>query len=164
MDTDTVYLDGAERIMNLAKTTFGSLFTYYLGAPDIIPESAMPALIVVKVAGTVTVDATMTDLVTEQVMIHMMVNGKIGYGTPDDDDTVMRQLFTMIEGRDPVTGFFLPTSLMYALRFNITLGNAILDSDIATNYDVTPRPDQPTITEGLVVVTISERVLVPNRV
>jgi len=164
MDGQNVYLDGAQRLKNVVEGVFGQLFkAYFIGSPDVIPEAALPAVVFQKVSGKVTLGPTMTDELTETVMAHFLVNGKDGFGTPDDDNTVMRQLFTLIEGRDPATGQYLPTSLMYAIRQNLTLDETVITHEETINYDVTPRVDQPTIVEAIVTVAIQERVLVPNR-
>ena len=164
MDESEVYLDGAQRVMALTKQTFGNLFnSYFLGAVTVIPTAALPSCIVVKTAGSFKVSATMTDDVTEQIMVHLLLNGLDGFGTPDDDNTIMRKLFTLVEGRDPTTGYFMPTSLMYALRNNLTLNSKIINNSVTTNYTVTPRTDQPSLVEGIITVTINERIIVPNR-
>lgn len=163
MDEEQAYLDGAQRIMKYVKQTFKDTFTYFIGSPDEIPEDALPCLVVQKVAGQVSIGATNTDDLTEQIMIHILVNGKEGFNTPDDDDTVMRQLFNLVEARDPVTGSYKPTTLMYILRHNLTLGNTVINNDVETNYDVTPRAALPSIVEGIVIVTLYEKIYVLNR-
>src|SRR5579885_1321814 len=109
MEDSQVYLDGAQRLKNVVESNFGTLFNaYFIGAPDAIPEAAMPCVVFHKIAGKIsTSQRTMTDDMVEQVLIHIIVNGKDGFGTPDDDNTVERQLFTLIEGRDPSTGNYL---------------------------------------------------------
>lgn len=160
MDDAQVYLDGAQRLKNVVEAQCGSLFKeYFIGVPDAIPEAALPCVILYKVAGKISLSQrTGTDDLVEQVMIHIILNGKDGFGTPDDDNTVMRQLFTTVEGRDPQTGNYLPTSIMYAIRQNLTLGGSVYNHDEEMNYDVTPRPDQPNLVEAIITVTIYEHV------
>lgn len=157
-------LDASQNIRNMIQDRFKSLFNaYYIGIPDAIPEAAMPCVIIQKNSGTITVGATMTDERIEDIEIHIAFNGKIGWGTVSDDDTVMRQLQNFIEGLDPTTGYYLDGSLMGVLRTNLTIGSTIINNDMSINYDITPRTDQPSICEAIVTITIEERVLVPNR-
>lgn len=165
MDESQVKLDGAQTIRNLLFSSFGNLFnSYFIGAPDLIPEAAFPCVVIQRVHTSYRAGATMTDEVTEDIMVHVLANGKIGWGTPDDDDTAMRVLQNLVEGRDPVTGYLLSTSVIGTLRKNITFGSTIIDNEIEVNYDVTPRPDgQSTIVEAVLTVKTTERVFLPNR-
>ena len=165
MDLGDAYLDGAQRLKNAIEKQFGSLFNaYFVGAPvDVIPDAAMPAIVFQKVSGKVVASATGTDDLTEVIMVHLLVNGKDGFGTPDDDNNVMRQLFTLVEGRDPDTANYMPTTIMGVIRQNFTLDETVINHDEQVNYDVTPRQDQPTVVECIITVTMYERVLVGNR-
>jgi hypothetical protein len=164
MEESQVYLDGAQRLRNVIEDKFGDTFNaYFIGSPDIIPNAAMPCIVFHKIAGKVSLGATMTDDLVEQVLIHILVNGKSGFGSPDNDDTVERQLFTLVEGRDPSTGNYLPTSIMYAIRQNLTLSSTVINHDEEMNYNITERPDQPSIQEAIITVTIYERIIVANR-
>lgn len=165
MDNAQVYLDGAQRLKNVVEAQCGSLFNaYFLGAPDAIPEAAMPCIIFHKVAGKISLsDRTGTDDLIEQVMIHIMLNGKDGFGSPDDDNSVDRKLFTTVEGRDPQAGTYLPTSIMYAIRQNLSLGGTVYNHDEETNYFVAENPEQPNLVQAIITVTIYEHVRVDNR-
>lgn len=157
-------LDGSQQIMNLIKAQFGTLFNaYFIGSPDVIPDAALPCVIVQKRSASYKAGATMTDDKVEQISIHLLASGKDGFGAPDDDDTVMRQLQNMVEGADATTGQFLDSTIMGIVRKNITLSETIIDNAIEVNYDVTPRVDQPNIMEAAIVVTTVERVFLPNR-
>lgn len=166
MDDGTITkIDASQKMRNLIQNKFGKLFNaYYIGIPDAIPEAAMPCIIIQKTGGSISVGATMTDERTEDIELHVALNGKIGWGTPSDDDTVMRQLQNLIEGIDPATGYYLDSSLMGLLRTNLTMDSTIINSDMIVNYDITPRTDQPSICEAIITITIDERVLVPNRI
>lgn len=165
MEDSQVYLDGAQRLKNVVESNFGTLFNaYFIGAPDAIPEAAMPCVVFHKIAGKIsTSQRTMTDDMVEQVLIHIIVNGKDGFGTPDDDNTVERQLFTLIEGRDPSTGNYLQTTIMYAIRQNLTLSETVYNHEEEINYNVTQRPEQPNLMEAIITATIYEHVDVLNR-
>jgi hypothetical protein len=166
-----LYPDAAQRIMMLVKNTFGDLFTYFLGLPDNFapPNDAFPLIIVDKAAGTYKVGPTTADDITEHVYVHIMVDVKTGFGAPDTDNVVKRQLQTLVEGRDPVTGYLLPNSLMYALRTHLTLSSAsvpglvTINNEINISYDAIERPNLPETREAVIDITISERQMVPNR-
>lgn len=171
-NTQPLYPDAAQRIMTLAQKTFGGLFHLYsLGLPDnlALANDAFPVLIVDKVAGEYAVGPTQTDDISETVYVHVLVDTKIGLGSPDSDDTVKRQLQTLIEGRDPVTGYLLPTSLMYALRTHLTLQSAsnpglhTINNKIHIIYDAPKRPDMPETREAIIEIEITERQLIIGR-
>ncbi|MBS4040414.1 MAG: hypothetical protein KGZ81_07425 [Flavobacteriales bacterium] len=158
------YLDGAQLIRNIAQETFGDIFKeYFLGAPDDIPESALPCVVIQKVSGTFSSSATSTDDRTEEIVIVLNVNGKDGFGNPSSEDTVMRQLSNYIEEIDPATGSFKPTTLMGMLRRNLSLNGNVIDSSAEINYDVNMTPDQDTIYQAFVTVTLLRRVYITDR-
>lgn len=166
------YPDAAQRIMALVKQTFGDIFNLYvIGLPDdlIIPTDAFPCVIVDKTDGTYTIGATTSDDITESVRVHVFVDTKTGLGSPDNDDTVKRQLQTLIEGRDPNTGLLLPTSLMYAIRTHLTLsskvvpGAATINNDVRIMYEAAKRPNMPETREAIVQITVTERLDIPER-
>ncbi len=84
-----------------------------------------------------------------------------------------RKLQTLVEGRDPTTGYLLPTSLMYALRTHLTLQNpyaelevpgfVTINNDVTISYDGAKRPEWPETREAVIDVTITERLIVLNR-
>jgi|SRR5665213_3370898 len=172
MADQLLFPDAAQRIMSLIRTTYGDTFkAYFLGVPDdfLIPEAGYPACIVQKTVGTFKVGPTTADDITEQVYIHLIVNNKTGFGAPDSDYTIMRQLQTFVEGRDPTNGYLLPNTLMFALRTNLTLKTTIapglvtINNDVHINYDVAERKNMPTTTEAVIDVTVTERQIVLNR-
>ncbi len=172
MDNQPKYPDAAQRIMSLVQKTFGDTFrAYFLGVPNnfIIPEAGYPACIVQKTTGTFKVGPTTADDITETVYIHLIINNKTGFGAPDQDYTIMRQLQTLVEGRDPTTGYLLPTSLMYALRTYITLlsetvpGIVTINNDVHIVYDAPQPKDKPWTTEAVIDVLVTERQIVTGR-
>jgi hypothetical protein len=177
MDNQPLYPDAAQRIMSIVRSIFGPegdvIHVYSLGVPDnlVIPTDAYPYVIVDKAAGTYSLkDApTGTDSVTEHVYVHILLDAKVGFGAPPSDDTVKRQLQTLVEGRDPTTGYLLPTSLMYGLRTYITLqsqsvpGLATINNEISISYDAPQRPDMPETREAVIDITVTERQVVLNR-
>lgn len=171
-DNLNLYPDAAQRIMALMQTTFGNIFrAYFLSLPDdlIIPESAFPCLIVDKVTGTAKVGPTSADEITEDVYIHIMVDVKTGFGSPDTDDSVKRQLQTLVEGRDPTTGAWLPNTVMYAIRKNLTLNSktvpnlVTINNNVDISYDAPKRPNMPETREAVVTVSVEERQIIGVR-
>jgi hypothetical protein len=174
-DNQLLYPDAAQRVMALMKSTFGAegqIFNaYFLGLPDdvVIPQDAFPCVIVDKVVGTYNVGATGTDDITEDVYIHIMVDVKTGFGRPDTDNFVKRQLQTLVEGRDPSTGALLPNTVMYAVRKNLTLnsGTAVdlptINNEVHISYDSPKRPEMPETRECVITMTVTERQVIGVR-
>lgn len=177
MNDQPLYPDAAQRIMSIVKGTFGTdgsiIHAYSLGLPDnlVIPKDAFPYVIVDKTGGSYSVkDApTSTDSVVEHVYIHILIDAAAGFGSPETDDTVKRQLQTLVEGRDPTTGYLLATSLMYGLRKYITLqseaapGLVTINNDVTISYDAPQRPNMPETREAVIDVTVTERQVVLGR-
>lgn len=172
-----LFPDAAQRIMSLMKEVYGPagqiMNAYFLGKPDHprIPQAAYPCLIVDKTDGTYSITGapTSTDSVTEKVYIHIMVDVKTGFGAPDDDNFVKRQLQTLVEGRDPTTGYLKSNTAMYALRKYISLatqgvpGFVPLNNDVHVSYGGQTDPDMPQTRECVIDVTVKERQVILGR-
>ena len=170
--TQQMYPDAAQRIMTVVKAACKGLFNeYYLGLPDNFApaEGAFPLVIVDKVTGTYKVGPTTADDITEVVYIHIMVDIKTGLGAPDTDNPVKRQLQTFVEGRDPTTGYLLPTTLMYALRTNLTFNSApvpglvTINNDVNITYQEGHYKDLPETRDAVIEMTVYERQMILNR-
>lgn len=165
MDNDIAYKDVVARITDLIKATYlGKVNAVYEGDPIVIPDVALPAVIVEKLEGSSTLDATGTDIISEHISVRLVMNKRDDLGASDEVNLTERKLRLWIEGRDPATGYYLPDTLMYLLRTNITLGNEVLDSDIDVRYDVNPRPEDMFTSEGQITLITRTRVIVPNRI
>lgn len=172
MADQQLYPDAAQRIMAVIKNVCGvSAFTYFLGLPDnlVIPKAAFPVVIVDKVTGTYKVGPTDADDITEVVYVRLMLDIDTGLGSPDSDNTVKRQLQTLVEGRNPTTGYLLPNTLMFALRTNLTLNSAsvpginTINNEINISYNEGHYKDMPETREAILEITIYERQRIPNR-
>ncbi len=172
MQDQPMYPDAAQRIMNVVKTATNGLFNaYYLGLPDSFapPQDAFPLVIVDKVTGTYRVGPTTADDITEVVYVHIMVDIKTGLGAPDTDNSVKRQLQTFVEGRDPTTGYLLPTSLMHALRTNLTLSSEVvpglvtINNDINITYQEGHYKNLPETRDAVIELTVYERQMILSR-
>lgn len=174
-DNQVLYPDAAQRVMTLMKNTFGpegEVFkAYFLSLPNnvVLPKDAYPCLIVDKVTGTAKVGPTMADDITEDIYIHIMVDVTVGLNTPDTDNTVKRQLQTLVEGRDPQTGAWLPNTVMYAIRKHLTLQSPsvsnlpVINNDVNISYDAQERPNMPETREAIISMTVSERQIIGVR-
>jgi hypothetical protein len=169
MDTkEQAYSMISDRILNLIKENFGAFFkAYYNGAPEQIPENAMPALIIQSVGGRTDLDATGTDLVIEESIINIIANSKDGFGASDDLDSVMRQLQILVQGIDPATGSFSDSSVLGVLRKNLTLDSTVIDNDVQWEYNRNPRigndsEEVSSICEAVINVTTRQRIIISN--
>lgn len=159
----------SDRIMDLLRERFGAYFTtYYIGTPEQIPEAGLPALIIQTSRGSTDVDATMTDVVSEETIINVVANSKDGFAAGDDNDNVMRQLQMLVQRIDPTTGSFSDSSILGVLRSNLTMDSTIIDSTLQWDYGQNPRVNQdndplPSLCEAVISVTTTQRVLIPNR-
>jgi hypothetical protein len=162
---DNVYADDAAIvILKLMKESFGTKFkAYYEGDPVLIPRDSLPCIIVENIQTRVEQDATSTDKLSEQLQIKIVYDKMPDLGASDDFDTTERNLRRIVQGRDSVTGYFHPSTVLYVLRKNITLKGLALDSQIDVEYDVQPRPNQTVTSEAKVSIIVTERVIVPDR-
>lgn len=172
METQPLYPDAATRIMAIVKAASKDLFkAYFLYLPDnfMPPESAFPLVIVDVVDEEYKVGPTGADDMSETVYIHIMVDIKNGLGAPDDVNPVKQQLKNFVAARDPATGFFLPSTLLYALRTHLTLSSAVVPGQVTINNDIRVTYDEghyknlPETRDAVIEVTVYERQMIPNR-
>lgn len=175
MDPQPQYPDAAQRIkaiiMDAAGSTFHDGASIYIGLPDNFtpPQSAFPICIIDTVGEKYEVGPTTADNMTETVYVHIMVDTVTGLGAPDSDNNVKRQLKTFVSGRDPTTGYFLPTSIMYALRTHLTLssssvpGLVTINNNISVSYSEAHYKDLPETRDAVIEITVQEIQMVPNR-
>jgi hypothetical protein len=167
MDNEQVYRDPLARISDLVKDTFGDIFNaYFEGDPIQLPDAAMPCVIFEKLAGTVSVKGAPTghDNISEKIRIRLVLNKTDDFNPEQlDYDLTERKLRKLVEARDPATGWFLPNTLMFVLRTNISLGSTVLDQDIDVQYDLQPRPEKLVTSEAIITIVVRDIVQVPNR-
>jgi hypothetical protein len=165
MQDPKTYPDVIDKILILLKNTFGDTFkSYYEGDPVSIPKVSLPCIIVEKINTRISVGATGTDNLDEEMNIRVVMNQSDDVGASDDVDMTERKLRKIVEARDPATNYFMPNTLMYALRTNLTLGSAVINNTVDINYDMNPRPDMMVTSEATVSIITTERIIVPNRV
>lgn len=171
-DTTRYYKDPAKLIYELMQDTFKDrIRTYFLGSPVSIAQSAYPCIVVQPMSSDNTIQGapTGTDIVNEEINIHILFLEQMTATSQGTTDTVMRRLYTMVEGRDPATGFYMTGTVKYALRSNLELYNptsqlpTTIDHDIHTDYAVTPDADKAVL-EAIITIKTEERVRVPDQI
>lgn len=167
MDNSAVYQGVSRKIMQLMRDTFQDRFViYYLGMlSDLPPEDGMPCLVVYKPHNDVDVEATGLDQIQERVAINIILNEKDDLGNPSNEiqNTTQQKLEDLVEGRDPITGEWLPGTVMGAVRTHFTLDESTLGNKVSIDYATTPRPDLPSIVEVVIDLTVTSTVEVPDR-
>lgn len=163
MDTSTYYKDGVARVMELMKDALGDNYTYFNGQPEEVAESLLPIVMISESEGIVESDATGYDKITEVINIIIAFNKKDDMGAPPEQELTEFKLRKLVKGQDPTTGEYLPQTVMYALRKHITMNNAVLSTQVETNFDVNIRGEETVTQEATVTVTLSRLVKVPER-
>ncbi len=172
MEADTYLKDGAARILELMKATFGDYFkAYFDGEPANIPEFYLPCIIIGETEGEISSGATGTDDIIETVTITLVLNKKDDLGASIDSDLTGFKLRKLVKGQNPSTSYpheYIPQSVMYALRTQITLDDTVLSSTIRTVFGPNARlggSDEEVIAteEAVVTLTLERMALVPSR-
>lgn len=157
--------DIVPRLRILFKEAFGDFFKeYYEGDPLEIPAAAFPCIVVQKNRARIRLDATGTDLLESEVTISIIYNKSEDFGARSDKDLTEQKLREKIEGRDPVTRQFLPDTIMYLLRTNITLGQTKLSLDADWEYSYVERINNIVTSEATIQIISTDRILVTNRI
>ena len=162
-----IYKDVSKRLYDMMTERFKSEFKmFYLGAPSFLPpEEYLPCMVIHKASNDVSVEATGMDQMVETILINLIYSEKADFNNPDSQfqDTTLRKVHNLVEARDPDTNEWLTGTIMDAVRTNFTLESSTLGNTVAIDYDVTPRPDAPTILEAVISLTVTSLVEVPGR-
>jgi hypothetical protein len=167
-ESDRYYKDGVARILELLKDTFGDQFkSYFNGQPEDIADAQLPCIMVSETTGAVESDATGVDLITETVVIILALNRKDDIGADESTDLTEFKLRKLVKGQYPdghaSQGHYLPETVMYAIRKNITMENSVLQSNITTDFDIIQRGEDTYTQEAYVTVTLQRLAAVPSR-
>lgn len=170
------YLDVGRQILQILKDNFetGTFRGFFLGDPQLIGKSSLPAIVVEESADRTTVDYTQMDTVTKTIIVKVIFDKRDDYGASDTVDTTFAKIRDIIDGRDPLTGQYLPKTLKSILRTGYTLSNEdqptpggpqpyVVDQDLSIRYYLEQRPENTYTQEGRVTMTVKELVIVPNR-
>lgn len=151
-----LYKDSISRILDLMRETFKDrVVSFYEGDPVQIPAAALPAIIVEKLSGTITLTNAPTghDRFNESISIRYLLNKADDVNADDSVDLTERRLREAVEARDPNTRQYLSGTLLHALRHHLTLDDAQFNADVEINYDINPRPDQVVTSEAQVIIS-----------
>lgn len=167
-ETDRYYKDGVARILELLKDTFGDQFkAYFNGQPEEIGDSQLPCIMVSESSGSVESDATGVDLITERILIILSANRKDDIGADPQTQLTEFKLRKWVKGQYPeghsLQGQYLEETVMYAIRKHITMNDAVLSSDIETDFGIIQRGEDTFTQEAYVTVTVKRLAAVPSR-
>jgi hypothetical protein len=167
MEGVTYYKDGAARVLQLLKDTFGEYFKAYFDGEAVPRESYLPCVMVATTRSSVAAGATGTDEITEEILIMVVMDRKNDIGAPSDQDLTEYKLRKIVMGQDLTTQQFVPETVMYALRTFFTLNDAyLLDQSITIDFTPNARGtiDAPINTmEAYITLTITRLAFVPSR-
>lgn len=159
MDDNAVFVDAKERILNLMRETLGSQFRgYYRSDPIRIPKDNLPAVIVEKPKTRIRLGATSQDTLSLQLRIKLVFDKRPDFGADDTADLTEKKLERYMEGRHPVTGSYLDSTVVGALRSNLTLGGLSINTDVDIDYDLQPRPGKQITSEARANIVVTEKV------
>jgi hypothetical protein len=160
MDDNAVYVDAKARILKLMRQTLGANFKgYYNGDPIRIPETNLPCVIVEKPKTRVRLGATTQDVLGIQLRIKLVFNKREDFGAKDDVDLTEQKLERYMEGRHPVTGDYLDSTVLSALRSHLTLGGLSINTDVDIDYDLQPRPNRQITSEARANIVVTEKII-----
>lgn len=167
-DSANYYKDGVARVLELMKDTFGDYFkAYFNGQPENIPESMLPCLMVSETTGRIESGATGTDNIIETIVIILVENKKDDAGSDPEKDLTELRLRRLVKGQYPEgsakVGQYIEKSVMYAIRTYISMSDAVLNSEIETDFDVNIRGENTITQEAYVAITLERMALVPSR-
>lgn len=169
MDGQEYYKDGAARVLDLMRDTFGDYFReYFNGEPENITTEQLPCLMVTTPRLNVTNSANGLDDLREVVTIVLALNKRDDIGADSTDNLTMRRLRNLIIGLDPATPAdtipqYLPNTVMYAVRKHITLNGLASNNDIEIDFDVNIRGEDTATQEAYITLSIDRQALVGGR-
>lgn len=167
MDSGKYYKDGAARVLDLLKDTFGNYFKAYFDGEAIPTESLLPCVMVTVTKSSVASDATGTDRIQETIVVMIVENRKEDIGAPANANLTEFRLRKKVMGQDPTTQQYIPESIMYALRKHYTLNNGfVVDNNVDIDFSPNIRGtiDSPINTmEAYVTLNLARLALVPSR-
>lgn len=167
MNPDSRYVkDGVKRVLDLMRETFGDNYTYFDDELIDIPENSLPCIMVTETSGEIGPDATTTDKITETMDIIIVFNVKDDLGADENTELTGNKIRRMVKGQDPNTNYpyeYIPQSVMYALRTNVTLDDAVVSSRVTTSFGPDIRGESLHTMEGRITLTIEREAAVPVR-
>lgn len=165
MENAQVYDDAIAKLFEMLRSQFGSQFNgFYEGDPIDIPKANLPAIIIEKLTGSLSLTNAPTghDRFIETISIRVIYNKADDLGSDDQTDLTERKLRRFIEARNRSTGQYLAGTLLHEIRTHLTLSNVQFNADVEINYDINPRPNMAT-SEGQVILTSTGLIQVDGR-
>jgi hypothetical protein len=161
---EDLYTDSVTRLLNLLRKQYndGTIVSFYEGDPIQIPDAAYPAICVSKISAQVNVDATATDLMVEVISVKIIMNKKDDFGAKDDQDLTERKLKLFVEGR-ATSGQYGDNTVLKLLRTSFTLGTFTVQNKMSINYDALPIGGGRARSQAEISLTLTERIIVPDR-
>jgi hypothetical protein len=160
------YKDGATRVLELMRDTFGGKFRAYFDGEAEPGENWLPCMMVMTPRVGIQSGATGTDDLTEQIIIIISLSAKDDVGASPEVQLTDYKLRKYIFGQDPNTGQYLPQTVLGALRTHYTLSDAVIESDV--EFEIGPNvrgtAEQPVNTrEAFITVNLKRLATVPAR-
>lgn len=164
MQDDVYFKDGAARVLELLKNTFGDRFRAYYNGDAQPPESNLPCVMVTSQTASITSGATGTDDIDDSILIILSYNLKDDLGAGPDDQLTEFKLRKDVMGQDPTTLQYLPTTVMYALRKHYTLNDGmIIGNDVTVDFAPNTRNKNIPVQEAYVTINLTRLAMVPSR-
>lgn len=140
---------------------------FFYGDPGEIPSDHQPCVIVDLQDVSVVQGPTGKDELIETIDVAIVLNKK-DYMDQFDDSTVSdkKALELLVQGKDPITQRYDPTTVLGVLRQNFTMGNYVLNQEMDIKYRDVPRnglEEDPT-REAHIFIKITRFEDTPNKV
>lgn len=166
MDPAKYYKDGSARILELMRATFGDDMRGYFDGEAEPSEIFLPCIMVTAQSAGISSGGTGTDNIEESILIIISANKKDDLGADPNTNLTEFKLRKWVYGQDPNTEEYLPKSIMYALRRNISMDDAILRTNIKVDFAANVRGGTTPIStmEAYISVNLTRLAMVPSRV
>lgn len=164
MDDNVYFKDGAARILELLKNTFGDQFKAYFDGDAQPGESYLPCIMVSSQTANISAGATGTDDIDDSILIIVSYNLKDDLGAPPDAQLTEFKLRKVVMAQDPNTLQYLPNTIMYTLRKHYTLNDGmIIGNDITIDFAPNVRNKIIPTQEAYVTLNLTRLAMVPSR-
>ncbi len=165
-DTTRYYKDAPKMVCELMQDTFGSQFRYYLGSPAMLGADAYPCLIVQPSASSNSTANAPTghDEIEETINIFILYIDSQGAHSGPSENTTMRNIYQLVQGRDPQTKQYMKRTVLATLRRENDLGGMVFDSDISIDYDANRDESGKIVLQAVITLKTYERVAIPDRI
>lgn len=164
MENDKYLKSPAELALETIRDQMGTTFKqYFNGLQDDIPDSLMPCVMATSDGAATEAGATGIDRMDEDVTIIVVLNKKSYLGASQEISFADLQLRRWIYGQNPTTTAYLPQTVMYALRYNFTLDNNVVDNRIDFEFYSAQRGAQTMTRECLLTLTVRRNIVVNSR-